>query len=284
MIAGGALLTVNDAVMKWLTGDYATGQIMFIRGLFAFIPILFFIRQAGGFRRLHIYSYTGQAARAVLVVAGTFCFVSGLSYLPLADAIAITFAGPLFVTALAAAILKEVVGWRRWTAVFIGFIGVIIIIRPTGEAVQLAALLPLTASFTGALRDIVTRRIAVGEQSATMLLVTTSAVCIAGLSTAPFGGWAPLALVDLWYFAASGILLGAAHYLMIETFRYAEAALVSPFKYASIIWATALGYMIWGETPDHWTLFGCAVVTASGIYILKRESLRKPKGITELKN
>lgn len=276
IILGGALLTLNDAVMKWLTGGYPTGQIMFVRGLFAYIPIAFFVWQAGGVRRLRIYSYKGQAARAILVIIGTFSFVTGLSYLPLADAIAITFAGPLFVTALASTALKEVVGWRRWSAVFVGFIGVLIIIRPTGEAMQWAALFPLIASFTGAVRDVVTRHIAVGEQSASMLIVTTTAVCLAGLATAPFG-WAPLRVDDLWYFLLSGVLLGAAHYFMIEAFRYAEAAFVAPFKYSSIIWASALGYIIWDDAPDIWTVSGCAVVIASGLYIFKRETLRRAK-------
>jgi len=271
MIAGGALLTANDAVLKWLTGGYSTGQIMFIRGLFVFIPISYFVWRAGGIRCLRIVSVKGQAWRALLVVAGTFCFVTGLSYLPLADAVAIAFAGPLFITALASAFLKEIVGWRRWMAVFIGFMGVLIIIRPTGEAIQWAALLPLTASFTGAIRDIVTRHIAPGEQSATILVVTTTAVCLAGLTTAPFG-WAAVAMDDLGLFALSGLLLGSAHFLMIETFRYAEAAMVAPFKYSTIIWATALGFLIWGDIPDGWTLVGSVVVVASGIYILRRES------------
>ncbi len=274
MIAGGALLTMNDAVMKWLTGDYSTGQIMFVRGLFAYVPIAYFVWRAGGIRHLHIVSYKGQALRAVLVVAGTYCFVTGLALLPLADAISIAFAGPLFVTALASALLKEVVGWRRWTAVFVGFLGVLVIIRPAGEAMQWAALLPLTASLTGAFRDILTRHIAAGEQSATILVVTTTAVCLSGLATAPFG-WVAVAVDDMAFFALSGFLLGAAHFLMIDTFRYAEAALVAPFKYTTIIWATILGYIIWGDRPDTFTLVGSAIVVASGLYILKRESLHK---------
>lgn len=275
MIAGGALLTANDAVMKWLTGGYPTGQIMFIRGLFAFIPIGFLVWHAGGWRRLRINNLKGQGARALLVVMGTFCFVTGLSLLPLADAISIAFAGPLFVTALAAGYLKEVVGWRRWSAVCIGFIGVLVIIRPSGEAIQWAALFPLVASFTGAVRDIITRRIASTEQSECMLIVTTGAVCLAGLATLPFG-WVAIEKLDWLLFALSGVLLGGAHFLMIDTFRHAEAALVAPFKYTTIIWAVVLGYLVWGDFPDSWTLIGASVVVASGLYILKRETRRKP--------
>ena len=160
MLAGSALLTGNDAVLKWLTADYPVGQVMFLRGIFVFLPVFFLVWRAGGRPVLRVSQRRGHLARAVLVVAGTFLFVSGLSFLPLADAIAITFAGPLFITALAPPLLGEHVGWRRWSAVLVGFVGVLIMVRPTGAAVQWAALLPLAASLTGALRDLLTRRMA----------------------------------------------------------------------------------------------------------------------------
>lgn len=271
MLVAGLLLTTNDGILKWLTGGYPTGQIMFVRGLFMFIPVYFFIWWSGGVSQMRIVNLKGQFYRASFVVMGTFCFVSGLAYLPLADAIAITFAGPLFVTAMASLFLKEAVGWRRWAAVFVGFIGVMVIIRPTGDAIQWAALLPLTASFMGALRDIITRHIAGGEQSATILTVSTSAACLAGLATAPFG-WQSVSLSDLLLFLISGLLIGGAHFLMIDAFRYAEAALVTPFKYASIIWGIGLGFLIWDDLPDEWTTIGSMIVIASGFYILRRET------------
>jgi drug/metabolite transporter (DMT)-like permease len=274
MLVAGLLLTINDGILKWLTGSYPTGQIMFVRGLFMFIPVYFFIWWSGGIHQMRVVNLKGQFYRAAFVIIGTFCFVSGLAYLPLADAIAITFAGPLFVTAMASLFLKEIVGWRRWTAVFAGFIGVIVIIRPTGDAIQWAALLPLTASFTGALRDIITRHIAGGEQSSTILTISTAAVCLAGLATASFG-WQPLQLGDLLLFLTSGLLIGGAHFLMIESFRFAEAALVTPFKYASIIWGIAFGFFVWGDLPDQWTMIGSVIVISSGFYILSRESNKR---------
>jgi len=273
MIAGGAFLTANDAVLKWLTGGYPTGQIMALRGLFVLIPIAFLVWRKGGVSSLRVRNIKGQGFRAGLVVAGTFLFVSGLEFLPLADAISITFAGPLFITAMAAAILGETVGWRRWVAVAVGFTGVLLIMRPGSGAIQWAALLPLAASFTGALRDIVTRYLAGRESSVAILAVTTLAVIVAGFLTLPFG-WQPVAIQDIFLFALGGVLLGSAHYFLIEAFRFAEAALVAPFKYASIIWAVLFGFVIWGDLPDAWTLFGSAVVIASGLYILHRETRR----------
>jgi len=273
MVAGGALLTANDAILKWLTGGYPVGQIMFLRGLFVFVMVAYLVWRAGGLVSLRVVRFRGHLVRAGLVVGGTFMFVTGLSLLPLADAIAISFAGPLFVTALAPVMLGEHVGWRRWAAVLVGFVGVLVMIRPTGEAVQWAALLPLAASLTGALRDILTRGMSGRESSVAILFVSTSAVCLGGLATAPFG-WSPVTMPDIGLFALAGLVLGGAHFLLIETFRFAEAALVAPFKYSNMIWAVALGFFIWGDLPDRWTIGGAAFVICSGLYILHRESVR----------
>ena len=120
MLLGAAVLTTNDAVLKWLTSGYHVGQIMFCRGIFIGLPLAILIWRAGGLKSLRPVNPKGHAVRAALVIVGTFLFVSGLAYLPLADAIAITFAGPLFITALAAPLLGESVGWRRWSAVLAG--------------------------------------------------------------------------------------------------------------------------------------------------------------------
>ncbi len=274
MLAGGALLTVNDAVLKWLSADFPVGQILFMRGIFVFLPIGFLVWRAGGLRALRVGNAGGHMLRAGLVVCGTFLFITGLSYLPLADAIAITFAGPLFITALAPALLGEHVGWRRWSAVLIGFLGVMVMVRPTGAAIQWVALFPLAASLAGALRDIVTRRIAMGETSVSLLVTTTSAVVLGGLATAPLG-WSPIAALDLGLFAFAGVVLGSAHFMLIEAFRFAEASAVSPFKYSNLIWAMIFGFAIWGHVPDAWTLGGSALVIGGGLYILHRETRRR---------
>ena len=227
-------------------------------------------RRSGGPAALRLRNPRGPLLRAALVVSATFLFVTGLRAMPLADAIAVTFAGPLFLTVLAMAVLREKVGWRRWCAVLVGFVGVMLIVRPTGDAVRWIALLPLSAAFLGALRDIVTRRISGGESSLAILGVTSLAVTLAGLATLPFG-WRVPALQDIGYLAVAGALLCAAHFLQIEAFRLAEAGLVAPFKYSSMIWAVAVGFVIWGDLPDAWTLAGAAIVIGSGLYILHRE-------------
>lgn len=276
MIGAGLFLTLNDAVLKWLTGDYPVGQIMFLRGLFVFLPISFLVWHAGGARSLRVGRIQPHLLRGALMVAGTFLFINGLRHLPFADAISITFAGPLFVTALAAPFLGEVIRWRRWLAVIIGFVGVLIIIRPTSEVAQWAAIFPLAASVTGALRDILTRKMSQHDSSVSVLFYSTLAVTLAGGVTF-IGGWAPVQTSDFGLFLLCGILIACAHFLMIEAFRFAEAALVVPFKYVSLLWAVLLGLVIWGDVPDNWTFIGAAVVIGSGLYILHRERSSKTK-------
>lgn len=273
MVAGGLFLSLNDALLKWLAGEYPVGQIMFVRGLFVVMLVSVLVWRTGGMNALYISSVSNHLIRALLVIAGTFLFITGLRYLPLADAFAITFAGPLFVTALAAPILGEVIRWRRWLAVIVGFIGVLIIVRPGGEIARIAALLPLAASLTGAFRDILTRYMSPKESSVSMLFYTSLAVTLAGGTTYLFG-WQTMAAKDVALLALSGLLMGSAHFFMIETYRFAEAAFVAPFKYVSIIWAIILGFLVWGDYPDRWTLSGAAIVIASGLYIMHREKSR----------
>mgnify|MGYP001202997962 CR=1 FL=1 len=274
MLAGTFFMSLNNAVLKWLSANYPPGQILFMRASFICIPIAFFIWRAGGWRSIHVVSAKGHALRAAFTVASAFCFVNGVKYLPLADATAVTFAGPLFITMLATIILGERIGWRRWSAVIAGFVGVLIITRPTSDVIRLAVLLPLGSAFAGAMRDVITRRLAARETSNSILVTTTAAVACAGLLTLPFGWTAPTPQ-DLAIVALGGMITGCGHYCLIETFRHAEAGLVAPFKYSSILWAVGLGFFVWGDWPDLWVMAGTAVLIASGLYILRREIIRR---------
>ena len=270
MLCATALISLNDAIVKTLTGWYPVGELMLLRGVFVLPWIVLIAYFSGGLGKLRITNFKGQSLRAVFMVAGSFFFVSGLIYLPLADAIAVTFTGPLFITALAPMMLGEKVGMRRWAAVLVGFAGVIFMVRPGSDAMQIAVLLPLAGALSGGIRDLFTRRISQTESSPAVLLFTTLCVMLFGLTTTPFA-WSEIRYSDLGYLAASGALVAGGQYCMIEAFRWGEAALVAPFKYSFMIWAIVFGYLFFGDLPDGWTLFGAAVVCASGLYILHRE-------------
>ncbi|MDX1432772.1 MAG: DMT family transporter [Gammaproteobacteria bacterium] len=271
MVASSGVLTVNDAMVKWLAQTYPVGQVMSLRGVFVIAVVLVYAygRRLGG--QLRVTNWGLQLARGTLMATSTFLFVTALTLMPIADAIAIAFAGPILATALAALILREAVGWRRWSAVVIGFIGVVIMVRPTPELVRLAALVPLAAALVGAFRDIVTRSMGTGgESTLAILLVSTTVVTLAGLCTIPYG-WKPLDVEAIVLFLGSAVLLALAQGLMIESFRLGEVGLVGPFKYTSLVWAVLLGFLVWGDLPGPWTLTGATLVVASGLYIWHRE-------------
>lgn len=276
MVGGGVLITLNDGTVKWLSADYPIGEIMTLRGLFIFLPIALIAWRMGGLRALEIRNLGAQGARAGLAMLSTVFYLTALAVMPIADIIAISFAGPLFLTMLATPLLGERVGWRRWTAVVVGFIGVVVMVRPGSGALQAVALLPVGSALMGALRDIITRRItsdmASAESSVAILCFSSLVVTLAGLLTLPFG-WRTPSLVDLGLLALSGFLIGAAHYLLIEAFRFAEAGLIAPFKYINIVWAALIGFLVWGDIPDRWIVFGASLVIGSGLYIFHRETV-----------
>ncbi len=277
MVAGGALITLSDAIMKIFAGRLPPGEILFIRNSFTLIAIALVALKIGSVLLLRPKNIRGQAARAGFLVVSAFLFVAGIEHTPLANAIAITFTGPLIVTALAVPMLGEQVGWRRWLAVAIGFVGVVVVIRPGTDAFTWGSIFILLGSAGGAMRDIITRRLCATETSLSILLISSAALALAGLATAPFG-WKPVSPSDVGLLAVSGLLVASSHYLMIESLRLAEAAVVVPFKYANVIWAILFGYLFWQHVPDRWTFVGVAILVASGLYILERESrLRRRK-------
>lgn len=277
MISGSAVLTLSDAVTKWLTADLPVGQIMSVRVLFALMPILIFAWHAGGMHTFRITNTRMQLVRAGCAVASAFFFVAGLAYLPLADCIAIAFSGPLFVTALAVPMLGEKVGWRRWSAVIVGFLGILVMLRPTGAGFHWAALLPLSAAAFGAFRDIITRQVRLTASPVAVLAITMAAIGFAGLFTIPLG-WESVDGMQLLLLALAGVLVGTAQYLVIHAFYVAEASLIIPYKYFSLIWATLFGFVIWGDVPDAGVMLGAALVVGSGLYIMHRETQRIRRG------
>ena len=274
MLAGGLLLTINDAIQKSMTADFPTGELLAMRAVFMLPPIAFLVWHAGGLAALKVTNHRGQALRAVLVCLSSFLFVGALSVMPLADAIAITFAGPLFVTALAPLLLREQVGWRRWAAVLVGFAGVIVMVRPSGTAaLQWVALLPLGVALCGAIRDIATRHMHGTETTAGILFYSTCAVMAVGFATAPFA-WEPISAAQYGMFAINGLVLGGAYFLLVEALRLAEASVVTPYKYATLIWAVVIGLVVWGDIPKPQMYVGAILVVGSGLYILHRELRR----------
>ena len=271
MVVASGLLTLNDAIVKWLAQSYPVGQVMTLRGGFVIAIVVSWAAARHRTSQLRVTNWRLQLTRGALMSISTFLFVTALTLMPIADAIAIAFAGPVIATALAALLLREPVGWRRWSAIAVGFTGVVTMLRPTPDLIRLVAIVPLLAALVGAFRDIVTRKMGTGgESTLAILLISTSVVTVAGLATIPLG-WSPLRIADLALFVGSALLVALAQAFMIESFRLGEVGLVGPFKYTSLIWAILLGLLVWGDLPDSWTWVGSALVVGSGLYIWRRE-------------
>lgn len=273
MIASGLLLTLQDTGVKWLTDDYATGEIMFWRGLFSFLPIGLLIWHAGGPAILRSRRIGALLLRSVLAAGTSLFIVVSFRYLPLPDALAMVFLSPIILTALAGPLLGEQVGARRWSAVLVGFLGMLLIVRPGAGAAGLAVLAPLTAATLSACRDVVTRRLGATDPAISILFYSTIFSTMIGLVDMP-RGLTPPATGDLLLFLAIAAMWGTAHLFGIMAFAFAEASAVSPFKYLSLVWAAALAYIVWGHVPDFWIVCGAALVVASGLYILHRERVK----------
>ena len=217
-----------------------------------------------------------QLARGLSIVGSlTFIFTS-LQFLPLAEATVINFTGPLFMVALAGPMLGEAVGWRRWAAVLVGLAGAMIVVRPGSEVFQWAALLPIGSAVFFALFQVLTRKLAAHDGALTTLIYT-QVVAAAGASLAAPFFWTPITFYQFGYVFLAGIVGLAAHMCMFNAFRLADASLLAPINYTRIVASVLLGYWLFGDLPDAYTIAGGAVIIASGLFVIYRESaVRRP--------
>jgi len=274
MCIGALCLVCNDAIAKWLTAHYAPLQIVFMRNLFAAPMILAVVLTFGGWTALRTRHLRVHALRGLLLVCGAWAFFLALRTLPLAEATALFFAAPIFITALSVPLLGESVGWRRWTAVIVGFVGVLIIVRPGASAFQPASLLVVATASLYALAMISTRWIDRSEGIWTMMFyVVLFPMLFSGVAVSV--QWQTPALSHLPIIAAQAVFGALGMTLISQSFRLAPAAIVAPFDYTALVWASLLGWLLWGEIPVIWTYAGAAVIVASGIYIVFRETMKR---------
>jgi drug/metabolite transporter (DMT)-like permease len=200
--------------------------------------------------------------------------IVAISIVPLADAYTITFTAPFLVTILSIPLLKERVGWRRWTAVLVGFAGVLIVFRPFAAPVHWAMLLPLITAGCFALYQILTRKVSYdSRETAFMMLFYLAWVGTAVMSAIVPAYWQAVVLGDWALMVGMGALGAAGHLILIRALTIAPASLLSPFIYAQIVWALGIGYVWFGDVPNAWMLIGCTVIVASGLYVFYREGV-----------
>jgi drug/metabolite transporter (DMT)-like permease len=271
-----ASFTANDALVKSVTPHMNTGQIMFVRGVMTTLMIYLVARHFGALRSLKSILRPLVLLRTLCEIVASLMFITALGKLDLANASAIMQSLPLAVTLGAAFFLSEPVGWRRWMAIAIGFVGVIIILRPGPEGFTIAALLALGSVFITASRDLLTRRMYADMPSLAITLFTALASTAFGaLLIAPLGGWQPMDWNVLGHIALASVFVLVGYQSIIIAMRAGEISFIAPFRYTSLLWALVIGILVFSEEPDVWTLSGAAIVMGSGLYTFYRENLRR---------
>lgn len=267
-------LSCLDASAKALIADYSVWQIIFLRNLFALVPVLIFVWRAGGFANLRTHRLPQHFARAMLGMAMMALFFTSLATLKLADAIAIAFVAPLITTALSGPLLGDSVGRHRWSAIFIGLIGVLVMVRPGTGAFQPAAMLVLGGIFFYSLAMLWSRRLSRTESSAAIACYYTfSTILMSGIILA-FTGWRTPTPEAWGLFLIAGVGGGIGMFCLAEAYRFGEPASVAPMEYSTMIWALLLGWLFWQELPDGPVYAGAVLVIGAGLYVIHRERVR----------
>lgn len=269
--AAVACLALHNACIKALAGDYPIGQVVFLRNLFALLPIAAVIALGRGGWRLERRNWPLHLLRAVAILGASASFFLALRFLGLAEATAIGFASPFIIAALSVPLLGERVGWRRWAIIGFGFLAVLIILQPGTAAFQPAALLPLVAAFGYALSMVLSRRLSRSDSDGAVMLLPTLFVLVVSLSSAPFG-WRLPSGPDWGLFAVIGLLAGLAYAGVTLAYRRAEASLVGSFEYAALLWSVLLGWLIWQELPGPAVILGSLLLVAAGLALILREA------------
>ena len=267
-----------DAVAKHLVSSYPVIQVVWGRFLFHLILAAMILGPRFGFF-VRSANLPLQIVRSILLLATTVLFFFGVRLLPLAEASAIMFTSPILLSILAIPFLGEKVGPYRWAAIFVAFLGALVVVRPGTGVMGVGALFLLGCSFCNAFYQLITRKLRGTDEARTTLLYTALAGTVGASLAVPLV-WTPIASGDWPLFAALGVFGCLGHFTLIKAFQSAPATVVAPFSYASIIWAILYGFMFFGDLPDLWTLVGASIIAAGGLYILHREQKRKAKETT----
>jgi drug/metabolite transporter (DMT)-like permease len=274
MVASTVVFAVVNAIIKWELEIYPLGEVAFFRSFFALVTVALMILPRSGFGVLRTRRYREHLQRGLSQFGSMTCMFVAFSLLPLASAIAISFSAPLFTTLLSIVVLKEKVGLHRWSALVVGFVGVLVITNPGAGTLTIGALFALANAVLISSVAIAIRYMSITESIETLILYQTAIITLCTLFLLPFGFVMPT-----WYdalaLAAAGAGNGVAQFWWTRSLALAPPSAVVPFNYLSLIWAALLGFAIWGDMPTVGLLVGSVIVVASGLYILWRETLRR---------
>lgn len=268
---GMFLFAAVDTIAKFLTSDLHPFQIVWTRQLGLLVGALFLLALHG--RHLFLTAHPKlQLIRGLVAALSAAAFIFAIRHVPLADAVAVSFVAPFMVTLMAALILREPVGWRRWVAVVLGFVGSMIILRPGMGVVHPAAILVVVAAFFFACRQVISRAIAARDGTGTTILYTAMTAVFVLSVPLPWV-WVTPSGPEFLLLVGLALLAGFAEVCVIRALELGLAVAVAPVHYTLIIWASLYGWLVFGQFPDAWTWAGTGIIMATGMYMLRREYL-----------
>jgi drug/metabolite transporter (DMT)-like permease len=270
-----AVFSINDMLMKLTAQRNPLGEVITVRGVMATVLVGAIILAMGQASALRMVGDRLVLGRTMLDGLAMILFTTALIHMPLADLSAINLVSPLVITALAVILFREEVGWRRWTAISIGFLGTLLIVKPTPATFNAWALLGVATAISAALRDVLTRQLSSRIPTVAISFMAAFGSVIVGLMMCLFEDWRPMPLTDIGLLAIAALLLAAGHFLIVIAFRGVDVAAIAPFRYTLLIWAGICGYLVFGEIPDRFALMGSALIVGSGLYALHREVVRR---------
>lgn len=271
MLLSLLLFSMMDASVKWLGASYPTSQIMFFRCAIAMLPVLIIVAMRGGPGVLRTSQRKLHLLRSLLGIAAMGFAFYAFSLMPLAEAISLLHTAPLFMTALSVLLLREHVGVRRWSAVALGFIGTLIVVRPEAGMIANGGFYMLCAAFLIGCTTIIVRHLGQLDDPVCITFYFTLTGVLASLVGLLLQDWQAPATPDLLLFFAVGVFGGLAQYLMTLSYRHVAVGMVSPLKYLTIVFGGVIAYLVWGEIPDLQSLAGITLIVTTGLYTLRRE-------------
>ena len=270
-----ATFSVNDMLMKLTAQRYPLGEVITVRGVMATTLVGIVLASFGHVFTLRAGLHGLVIGRTALDGAAMLLFTSALIHMPLASLSAINLVSPLILTALAVMFFAEEVGWRRWTAIVVGFIGTLFIVKPTPGAFNAWALLGVATAFAGASRDVITRKLDAGIPTVVISFMAAIGSTAIGGVMGLFEDWRAMTLADVGLLAIAALFLAVGHFFVVIAFRDVDVAAIAPFRYTLLIWAGLCGYFAFGEVPDGFAIFGSLLIVGSGLYALHREVVRR---------
>jgi drug/metabolite transporter (DMT)-like permease len=273
MTASATGFVLNDALVKLATEELPTGEIILLRGLIATSIMGLVVSMAEGWRPPGVLMKPAMVVRLLTAGLSTIFVIAALRHLPLSTTSAILQVSPLVVTAGSALLLGAAVGWRRWTASLVGFLGVLLVVKPGTDGFVPEVWLALAALLLSSTRDLTTRFVDRAVPSILVTWATSVVVTLVGLALMPFETWVVPSLRASLLISASSAFLFVAYHFGVIAMRTGEIPVVAPFRYTMIVSAIALGYLVWGHVPDPVSMLGIATICAAGLYLLYRERM-----------